>query len=312
MTARRAWPHDRPPAAHEAERAHCEACGLEWSAHRALGGYRLRCECGAWVDVPRTKTLPLATSKGDAPRRLSSGRRPRRSVATSAALRPGALIDAPPSERRPWIDRSLLELIALLACFLLPALASHVLLAGSDRAIALPFTAMLGGLLVLAVATTTRAYALEGMRAARPEAFVEAVAVAALGAALALAWTRHVDGAGQGVSSLAAVRAEIGLPWALFAIALCPAVFEELAFRGILQGRLSALLGRGTGLLLTAAAFALAHGVTGAIVFHAGLGLYLGWLRVRSESLLPGMLLHLIYNGILVVELGATPPGWEH
>ena len=34
---------------------------------------------------------------------------------------------------------------------------------------------------------------------------------------------------------------------------------------------------------------------------HLALGLYLGWLRQRAGSLLPGMLMHFTYNGAIVV-----------
>ncbi len=70
-----------------------------------------------------------------------------------------------------------------------------------------------------------------------------------------------------------------------------------------------ALLGRTTGILVAGMAFALAHGVTLGLPFHVGLGLYLGWLRVRSDSLLPGMATHFLYNGILVVAVWLPTQG---
>ena len=50
--------------------------------------------------------------------------------------------------------------------------------------------------------------------------------------------------------------------------------------------------------------FALAHGVGLGLPFHVGGGFYLCWLRARSGSLYPGMLLHFLYNGALVVIHG--------
>ena len=78
------------------------------------------------------------------------------------------------------------------------------------------------------------------------------------------------------------------------------AVLEEIIFRGMLQGRLMALFGRRTGWLVTASAFALVHGQPAVLPIHLGLGLYLGSLRERSESLYPCMLMHFLYNGTLV------------
>jgi membrane protease YdiL (CAAX protease family) len=101
-------------------------------------------------------------------------------------------------------------------------------------------------------------------------------------------------------SEIQELRETLGRPLLLFVIGFCPGVFEELAFRGLLQGRLTALLGRNQAILATGAAFALAHGVTMAFPIHLSIGVYLCWLRARSGSLLPGMLLHAAYNSVLV------------
>ena len=87
----------------------------------------------------------------------------------------------------------------------------------------------------------------------------------------------------------------------LLLIGVFPAIFEELAFRGMLQGRLTAILGRREGILATGAAFAMAHGISIGTPFHIFLGFYLGFLRERSGSLLPGMGLHFLYNSAIVL-----------
>lgn len=86
-------------------------------------------------------------------------------------------------------------------------------------------------------------------------------------------------------------------------IAVCPALFEELAFRGAIQRRFLAMLGRSQELLATGVCFGLCHGVTAGLPFHAGLGIYLGWLRERSTSLLPGMVAHALYNGTILLAM---------
>ena len=86
----------------------------------------------------------------------------------------------------------------------------------------------------------------------------------------------------------------------LFVVAVTPAVLEEVIFRGMLQGRLMALMGRFGGFFVTAVAFAVVHGQPVALPIHLSLGLYLGWLRERANSLLPCMLMHFLYNGTLV------------
>ena len=97
------------------------------------------------------------------------------------------------------------------------------------------------------------------------------------------------------------MKSIMGPALAFCVIAVAPAIVEELAFRGLLQGRVTALMDRRGGILTVAAFFALAHGISLATPLHIGLGGYLGFLRDRSGSLLPGMLLHLSYNGTIVL-----------
>jgi ABC-2 type transport system permease protein/sodium transport system permease protein len=105
------------------------------------------------------------------------------------------------------------------------------------------------------------------------------------------------------------------------ALAVVPAVAEELFFRGYL---LSALLGGGRrvgrAVLGSAALFAAFHLlVSDALAVERLapsflLGMVLGWLAYASGSVLPGMLLHVLHNGGMVL-LGYYEPqlvaaGW--
>ena len=60
------------------------------------------------------------------------------------------------------------------------------------------------------------------------------------------------------------------------------------------------------GILSTATLFAVAHGISMGTPLHLGIGLFLGWLRDRSGSLWPGILLHLGYNATLVLTAALT------
>jgi ABC-2 type transport system permease protein/sodium transport system permease protein len=114
-------------------------------------------------------------------------------------------------------------------------------------------------------------------------------------------------------------------------MALVPAVVEELFFRGFL---FTALLGSGErperALLCSAALFAAFHLLVGAqltverFVPSFLLGVVLGWLCLKSGSVIPGMILHTLNNGLVVMvglyqqqlaESGWLPtedrlPGW--
>jgi ABC-2 type transport system permease protein/sodium transport system permease protein len=85
-------------------------------------------------------------------------------------------------------------------------------------------------------------------------------------------------------------------------LAIVPAIFEELCFRGFIFGALRTRL---TG-LLTIVATALLFGVfheilsPGRLLPSAFLGLVLGWVRMRSCSVWPGIVLHALNNSLLL------------
>jgi sodium transport system permease protein len=86
----------------------------------------------------------------------------------------------------------------------------------------------------------------------------------------------------------------------LLVFVLLPAICEELAFRGFILNGLRSRLHPWTAILISSFLFAIYH----LNVFQAlpafVLGVVLGMLVVRSGSVLPAMLFHLLYNGLLV------------
>lgn len=98
---------------------------------------------------------------------------------------------------------------------------------------------------------------------------------------------------------------EVPLPLLLLAMAVLPAMAEELLFRGYLFSAFSeATPAQRVG--STAALFAAFHLFAGEllmverIVPSLLMGLVLGWLAERAGSAWPGMLLHALHNGSLV------------
>jgi sodium transport system permease protein len=92
-----------------------------------------------------------------------------------------------------------------------------------------------------------------------------------------------------------------------FVLALLPALCEELAFRGfILQGLLRGFRPR-SAILLSAFLFALYQMNVFQFVPHFVFGVILGLLVVRSGSVLPAMVFHLVYNVLLLAP--AVLPG---
>jgi membrane protease YdiL (CAAX protease family) len=83
-------------------------------------------------------------------------------------------------------------------------------------------------------------------------------------------------------------------------VALLTPVFEELLFRGLLQPKLELALSSTEAWIVQAALFAAAHLSPVILVTHFGMGLALGWVRRRSGSLLPGIVLHAAWNAWVV------------
>lgn len=90
-------------------------------------------------------------------------------------------------------------------------------------------------------------------------------------------------------------------PWVAAAdIALFTPIFEELLFRGTIQGKLSQALSPTEALIVQAALFSALHLSPLILLTHFVMGLAFGWVRRRSRSLYPGMLLHAAWNGWVV------------
>lgn len=78
-------------------------------------------------------------------------------------------------------------------------------------------------------------------------------------------------------------------------IAVAAPFVEELAFRG-LGYSLLARYGRWTAIIVTGLAFGLAHGLVQALPFLAAFGIGLAYLRSRVDSVIPGMIVHGLFN----------------
>jgi membrane protease YdiL (CAAX protease family) len=96
--------------------------------------------------------------------------------------------------------------------------------------------------------------------------------------------------------------------WGYFLLALVPAIWEELAFRGLIQSKLRIVFSVRTAILLSAASFGLFHfsnlltqspsqAIPGVILaFFFGIGW--GYLTVRTRSVVPAMISHYLVDSI--------------
>jgi membrane protease YdiL (CAAX protease family) len=98
------------------------------------------------------------------------------------------------------------------------------------------------------------------------------------------------------------------LPATLFAIALLPAIGEELVFRGVLARALavrSAILA----IVVSAVVFSAYHMQPPQMAGTFPLGLALGVLTVRSHSVVPAMVTHFLNNAVVLVLSRVEVPG---
>jgi membrane protease YdiL (CAAX protease family) len=87
-----------------------------------------------------------------------------------------------------------------------------------------------------------------------------------------------------------------------FAVVVLVAPFvEELIFRGIGFGLLSAFVGPWPSVVLVGLAFGLAHGLVEGLPVLMLFGTVLAWLRWKTGSIYPGMLVHGIFNGVALI-----------
>jgi membrane protease YdiL (CAAX protease family) len=96
--------------------------------------------------------------------------------------------------------------------------------------------------------------------------------------------------------------------WGYFLLALVPAIWEELAFRGLIQSKLRQVFSVRTSILFSAASFGLFHfsnlltqspsqAVPGVILaFFFGIGW--GYLTVRTRSVIPAMISHYLVDSM--------------
>ncbi len=82
-------------------------------------------------------------------------------------------------------------------------------------------------------------------------------------------------------------------------LAVLPAICEELAFRGFILSGLRHLGSKRWAIGLSAVFFGMAHGVIQQSLSATALGVVIGYIAVQTGSLIPGMLFHMTYNGLM-------------
>lgn len=91
------------------------------------------------------------------------------------------------------------------------------------------------------------------------------------------------------------------LAFVLLVVAIAPAIIEELLFRGLIQSSFARVTTPLRAAVLTGIIFGVFHFNPFAVVPLMGLGIFFGFLRMRSKSIMIAMTAHLLNNGIAVI-----------
>ncbi|MCG3136012.1 MAG: hypothetical protein HMLKMBBP_03799 [Planctomycetes bacterium] len=203
--------------------------------------------------------------------------------------------------RGAWLD--LRATVVFCAVYLLAAVVGAALREEDDQGAELAANALMSG--VVAVWWARGGTSLAGLfRWSAPVGRWCAAAVAAAIGACIVNYVWHAAlRAGTGLEIPREAPGEGPLATAIALRAVLPAIHEEIAFRGLMQTRLSKSLPKGDGTYVAAMLFAAIHFDLGSAPYLFGVGVLLAWFRRRSDSLLPCIVLHLSHNAAVLLWL---------
>jgi sodium transport system permease protein len=101
------------------------------------------------------------------------------------------------------------------------------------------------------------------------------------------------------------------LPLVLLLMAALPAICEELAFRGFIFGGLVRERGKVRAIVVTALMFGISHGVLQQSIAASLMGLVLGWITLRTGSVLPCICIHFTNNALSVSLDRIATSSWQ-
>ena len=239
----------------------------------------------------------------DAPARLCTACFAPMAAAARFCSRCGAPVDAhlhPP--RWPELKVALQLWVVLIFCSGGIGIAMHV--TGSESPIHELVGAIASAVLVIAFALAMWRELAPALSPAKVTLRSILIALLAAGVLLGFIHLYFLGGSLIGLGEIRMTESFESAGWPLWSaivmIGVGPAVFEEIAFRGIIYERLQRVGGPREALVVQAAMFSIIHLLPSAFISHFVIGLTLGWLRQRTGSLLPGMITHFVYNTVLV------------
>ena len=82
----------------------------------------------------------------------------------------------------------------------------------------------------------------------------------------------------------------------IIGVVIAPALAEEILFRGVILGRLKKVMPVWSAVIVSSLAFALVHGNPLWIAYTFVMGLLVAMIDVKYDSIVPGMIMHFMFN----------------
>lgn len=115
-------------------------------------------------------------------------------------------------------------------------------------------------------------------------------------------FTQVLESAGEEIMDPIAELQEVGFGRIALIITFClfPAVTEEIAFRGLVQHWLMTAIKPWRALVLASFLFAIMHFSIVSLPYLFAVGMLLGWVKWKTGSLYPAMLIHFLHNFVVI------------
>ncbi len=183
--------------------------------------------------------------------------------------------------------------------------------AGSFSPMQLVLVTVVSSLLTIAVFLWARWARFDRMRTVGNRwTFLLWVSLLTLGTILPSQWLEELLELAAPESMVKLFEAILGEPSGYLAIGILAPIAEELVFRGaVLRTLLAMLKGRNPwiAIAISAVIFGAVHGNLPQMVHASLLGLVIGWLYYRTDSILPGMVFHWVNNTVAYIMFHLMP-----
>jgi uncharacterized protein len=103
------------------------------------------------------------------------------------------------------------------------------------------------------------------------------------------------------------LKSDFNIVLALFHVAMVPAICEEILYRGFVLNLLRRTKAIWTTILITGIIFGFYHLRLSQVIPLAVIGIFLGWITIKSGSLIPAMIAHFVNNAFSVLLVRLMP-----